>query len=131
LDFRVIFKLIFVATSLHHFFNYLYSVKALYFILALYVTALSVYPCSDENTCTDEKQMGEQIANASEHPHSANEKDLCTPFCICACCATHIRISYASSIDFAGVIHNTKETIPYIEKRVLSDYSHIWQPPKI
>jgi len=106
-------------------------VKAIYFILALYVTALSVYPCSDANTCADEKRIGEQVANVADHPHSTDEQDLCTPFCICSCCATHIKVSLISMVGVNAVLHNTKEVIPYIEKRVLANGNHIWQPPKI
>lgn len=112
-------------------FRYICIVKVIRFILAIYVIALSVYPCSDPYTCKDELQQGEQVANVSDHEHSDDEQDVCTPFCICSCCAAHIRLSIVSDVDFAGAIHNTKEAIPYIEKQVLSDHNHIWQPPRI
>ncbi len=119
------------ATLLHNFFVYLCKVKLVYLLLAIYVTVLTVLPCSDPDTCQDEIQNGGQVANVSDHEHSDNEQGVCTPFCICSCCAAHIRLSSASDIDFAGVIHNTKQTIPYLEKLVLSDHNHIWQPPRI
>ncbi len=119
------------ATPLHDFFVYICIVKPIRFILAIYITALTVFPCSDPYTCKDELQKGKQVMSISDHEHSEDEQDVCTPFCICSCCAAHIRLSSASDIDFAGVIHNTKQTIPYLEKLVLSDHNHIWQPPRI
>ena len=104
--------------------------KAIRFILAIYITALTLYPCSDRDACQDELQEGEQVAYIADQAPS-DEMDICTPFCICSCCAAHIRLAPVSDIDFAGVIHNTKETIPYIEKQTLSDHNHIWQPPRI
>jgi hypothetical protein len=113
------------------FFNYLWIVKLVRIILAIYITVLTVYPCSDPNTCIDELQNGVQVVGVSDHEHSDAERDVCTPFCICSCCAAHIRLSSGSDLDFAGVIHNTKEIVPYIERQSLSDHNHIWQPPRI
>jgi hypothetical protein len=106
-------------------------VKVIKLILAIYITALTVYPCGDQYTCKDEHQNGEQVTNVSDHEHSDDEKDICTPFCICSCCAAHIRLSSISNITLTGVTHNTKKIIPYVEKQVLSDHNHIWQPPRI
>jgi len=111
--------------------DFSFSFAIVKIILAIYIAALSVYPCSDPYTCKDELQKGEQMVSVSDHEHSDQEQDVCTPFCICSCCAAHIRLSIVSNIDFDGVIHNTKETIPYIERQVLADNNHIWQPPKI
>ena len=105
--------------------------KIIRFILAIYITVLTVYPCSDPYTCIDEFQNGVQVVSVSDHDHSDAERDVCTPFCICSCCAAHIKLSAISDIDFAGVVHNTKATVPYMERQSIADHNHIWQPPRI
>jgi hypothetical protein len=97
----------------------------------MYVIALSVYPCSDGNTCADEIKNGQQSIGVSDHEHSDSEEDLCSPFCICSCCAAHIKLSPISDLNFPTVVHNTKEIIPYLEKQIVFDHNHIWQPPRI
>jgi hypothetical protein len=101
-----------------------------YILFAFYLLFLAIYPCSDASSMSEQNSEIVTIA-AYDHANSNQDQDLCTPFCICACCAAHIKLSPLADIDFAVVIHNTKETVPYIEKQVLSDYNHIWQPPRI
>ncbi|MEZ4945089.1 MAG: DUF6660 family protein [Cyclobacteriaceae bacterium] len=100
-------------------------------IFAFYILFLALYPCSDANSRAIEQKSEIVSALQSTHLSSGMEADICTPFCICACCAAHIKISALSDLDFLGVIHNTKANIPYIEKKVLSGNSSIWQPPRI
>ena len=105
--------------------------KVIRLLFTIYIMSLTIHPCEDRDICNDELQKREQATSISEHQDADKEQDVCTPFCICSCCAAHIRLTSIANIDFTGVLHNTKETIPYLEKQVLSDYSHIWQPPRI
>jgi hypothetical protein len=118
------------ATQLHHFFVYLCIVRIGHILFAFYLLFLAIYPCSDASSVSEQKSEIVTLA-VYDHGNSTQDQDLCTPFCICVCCAAHIKLCPLADMDFAGVIHNTQETIPYIEKQLLSDYSHIWQPPKI
>lgn len=104
--------------------------KVAHFIFAVYILLLSVYPCSDNDTCADEQKIGITQIDTGSHHHTNSEQDLCTPFCICACCAAHIKLTFLANTDLAGVIHNTKVITPYIEKQALSNNNHIWQPPR-
>jgi len=103
-------------------------VKVIRLLFTIYIISLTVHPCADQG---DELEKGDQVAYVSDHPHSDGEQeDVCTPFCICSCCAAHIRLVTISNEDFTCVLHYTKEVTPYLEKQVLPDYSHIWQPPR-
>lgn len=97
----------------------------------MYVIALSVYPCSDGDTCVDEIRNGQQLDSVYNHEHSDSEEDLCSPFCICSCCAAHIKLSSIPTLNFPPVVHNTKEIIPYLEKQITFDNNYIWQPPRV
>ncbi|HRK52681.1 MAG TPA: hypothetical protein PK185_02135 [Cyclobacteriaceae bacterium] len=100
-------------------------------IFAFYILFLAVYPCSDANSRVIEQKSEIVSALQSTHLSSGMEADICTPFCICACCSAHIKISTLSDLEFSGVIHNTKANMPYLEKRFSSGNSSIWQPPRI
>lgn len=100
-------------------------------LIAFYILTLTVFPCSDRETCADERNLGSAIVNVPDHDHSGSEADYCTPFCICSCCATHIQLQYASYFPFVNLIHNTSLSTRYIEKSSLNNSKAIWQPPKI
>jgi hypothetical protein len=106
-------------------------VKTIRFLFAIYVLFLAVYPCSDKETCADERKAGVAVVDVAAHDHSSNEQDFCTPFCICSCCAAHIRLNHVSDISVATLVHNTKIATLYFEKPLLNKAKSIWQPPKI
>lgn len=105
--------------------------KAIRFLCALYIIALSVYPCSDANTCADEKENGIAFVDYEGSGHSDGEQDACTPFCVCSCCAAHIQLNYSAAASLTMPVHNTKLNTPYFEKPLLHNAKAIWQPPKI
>ena len=129
--FQAIFNDYHVATLLHRFFTYFCAMRVMRFLLAMFVLALSVYPCSDKETCADERKTGVTFASVTDHDHTSSEVDQCTPFCICACCAAHIQLNRLSSIAFSNLIHNTQVATFYFEKPLLDNAKSIWQPPKI
>jgi len=104
-------------------------VKIRTLIFTLYLLALAVYPCSDASTCTDEKKDTTKI-ELTQHDHSEDEGDACTPFCICSCCAATIRLT-TSDVTLVENNHHTLHTIPYTERHLLSNAHTIWQPPKL
>jgi hypothetical protein len=106
-------------------------VKVIRFLLAIHIGFLSVYPCSDSETCADEQKSGITYVDNNSHEHSSDEQDLCSPFCICACCAAHIQLNHVADITFTNMIHNTKVSTLYREKPMLNNSHSIWQPPKI
>lgn len=99
-------------------------------ILTVYLLALAIYPCSDANTCTDERKDGKAKIELTQHDHSEDEGDACTPFCICSCCAATIRLTTAD-VTLAEYTHHTLHIIPYTERYLLSNVHAIWQPPRL
>lgn len=97
----------------------------------MYIVALSVYPCSDKETCADERRKGSIVINTDDHDHTSGEMDRCTPFCICSCCAAHIQLNHLSEITFANFVHNTLVATLYFDKTFLNNAKAIWQPPKL
>jgi hypothetical protein len=106
-------------------------VKVIRFIFTLYITFVTVYPCSDGNTCLDEQKAGITVVNESTHEHGSSERDLCTPFCICSCCAAQVQISSLAYQEFLTFEHNTKQLALYFERPISNTSHSIWQPPKI
>jgi len=104
-------------------------VKVIRFIIAMSVFAMSVYPCSDAETCVDEQNIGMVVVNHDNH--STAEQDLCSPFCFCSCCAAHAQIKGSSYASPDNLFHNTAVATPYMEVPILNSDNVIWQPPRI
>jgi hypothetical protein len=117
-------------TLLRWFFVYLCIVKVIRFIFALYILYMAVYPCSDSKTCVDERNAGIALVNQANHDHSSSEQDLCTPFCICSCCAAHVQIKCSNYASQVNLPLNTKLIPLYLEKPIINNGVSIWQPPK-
>ncbi|SEJ65040.1 hypothetical protein SAMN05216327_11534 [Dyadobacter sp. SG02] len=105
------------------------------YLLAFYVLALSCIPCQDEAVPLPNSSVkayvaaGAAVANAEE----AHQEmiDLCSPFCICACCAS-VTINPA----IAALPENAvSQLIPpadfsYLQILYTGDRAGIWQPPQ-
>ena len=107
------------------------AVKILRFIFALYILFMTVYPCSDKETCADERKAGITFVTVTDHDHTSSEVDQCTPFCICACCAANVQLNQIADIAFTNLVHNTLLATLYREQPVLTPGNSIWQPPPI
>jgi hypothetical protein len=99
-------------------------VKFAHFIFALYVAALSVYPCYD--ICKDEScSVTSEVRN--QHDEGG---DVCSPFCLSTCCGVHI----ISQNAFEGV-SVTSDSVAEVSSYQLvftpSIVVPIWQPPKL
>src|SRR5690349_15589577 len=100
-------------------------------LFAVYLLALSVYPCSDKSTCSHEKKDGIAIVNPNHHDHKQAEQDICSPLCICSCCAASVQLTVNYIHLPVYIEHRTKHIIPYQEKALLNFPQAIWQPPRI
>lgn len=93
------------------------------------LTALSTYPCTDGGSCADEKKTGKTVT-VSEHEHSPNEIDLCSPFCVCSCCSTQVsQPNYFFYTAFSPMYSDFNSKVR--SHSVKSIYFSIWQPPKL
>lgn len=88
---------------MHRFLHTLAVLKFIAIILSIYVSCLTLVPCSDfENTHSD-KELS--IEATHDHDHSGDcDDDTCTPFCMCACCHTNVIVSEAVIDDNSDLI---------------------------
>jgi hypothetical protein len=102
-------------------------VKGLFYIFfAFYFLFLSVIPCGDKEGCNEFQQAG--FAQTTHHEDHNDE--VCTPFCVCSCCATHF---VATSIESQFIV-TSAETQCYADpatSKVNGAVLPIWQPPKL
>jgi hypothetical protein len=96
-------------------------------ILSVYVLFLTGLPCVDNPW-----ENGKDVAGCSHNPADghAPDTDLCSPFCVCDCCATQV-VYMDNTVHFDGMSCE----IPYFFIFTSEDPStiaySIWQPPKI
>ena len=96
-------------------------------LLATYLFALMVLPCND--SCSSDGDKKTKTFDTAQEHHD-EDKDVCSPFCFCSCCA-------AAMITFQFKDFNF---IPTYFLRYFSALEHvffpkvncsIWQPPKL
>lgn len=104
--------------------------KLRHLLLAVYVFLSALYPCRDSDLHEDPIKDAIAVVADHDHSHSGIELDICTPFCICSCCAAHIKISVPENIEADKPEHNTKLNTLYIEHPTLDLTHSIWQPPR-
>lgn len=91
-------------------------------ILAIYVFALSVRPCSDAQM--DGHELCSVQAEGDQHEHM----DLCSPFCTCTCCAA-VTLLKAEPIQRAMPL----SALLHIEGTAFvrsMPRPSVWQPPQ-
>lgn len=102
--------------------------KVICFLLSIWIVFCAGRPCADRSSvCSAEKaQM------ASVHmPHTDQEADtdLCSPFCVCYCCAVSTALPkgfhFAIKTDILPVPPNT-----FICPPVRDYHNACWQPPR-
>jgi hypothetical protein len=90
---------------------------------------MAFLPCSDIAECSNQEKPSINITtNHSDHAHT---EEMCSPFCSCACCASHI-----FSFNYVQYVSGK---IMFIEKKYdlnVAFYcndiaNNIWQPPRI
>jgi hypothetical protein len=105
--------------------------KCFTLLFSLYLFALAILPCSDNNDC---KYLSTTQAMFSAFDHSNHHEDIehCTPFCICSCCGQTCCLPLLS-IDFSSNIYfKLSQKIAVRQSSFLSELKDsIWQPPKI
>ncbi len=100
--------------------------KAIYIFFCFYFIALTAKPCTDREDCNEFKQT-----EMSKDDHQKQHADeICTPFCVCSCCATHVLVTdYPSAtIELISIdsIYKNQE-----DSKVSSIIISVWQPPKL
>lgn len=110
--------------------------KWLTIILSLYLLGLSLWPCADEALSPAGKEGSTVLTplNAPESGTSHQDHDLCTPLCICTCCAattTVVPQFEYTLIPPAETIVVSVAAFAYAPIHWADSLSAIWQPPKV
>ena len=102
--------------------------KLAFYIFAFYTVVLSCIPCQDELQLPVYEQS---IVSADAGPDRPNSIDLCSPFCICACCAgITLQHSIACLPDLQSYSFSEEKSFAYISHADSGNSIRIWQPPK-
>lgn len=105
--------------------------KIISYILSVYLLVLSLVPCSDSmvfihSECEANTELVDSNKNHSDHEH----EDLCTPFCICACCGSVAAMP--TILDYIGIFTKISTPCIYISLTIFFDYSKgLWHPPAL
>lgn len=102
---------------------YFCAMRMLTYILAILVLTLSCLPCADASV------TGAQMNSVTTHSDQDYHEDACSPFCICACCATS---SYVYHTTFTLVWPSSSPNYSFFYVHTLHEISlPIWQPPQL
>jgi hypothetical protein len=119
------------ASLLYVFLSYLCgSMKVALYILAVYTILLSCIPCQDKEVVSlGIPPVISMSATVNQPPHDL--PDLCSPFCICTCCAgmdipvLKTYLPEKPAADFAR-----PSASPYTSAIPSGGASSVWQPPR-
>lgn len=103
------------------------------FILAITVMALSLMPCADLDEMLIAEQHRQEAMHQSPCRHDADPlRDLCSPFCHCACCASFTVPQSAIRVPAPIYFHAPVAVFAgYRQERLLSISLPVWQPPQL
>lgn len=102
--------------------------KYLAFILAIYIFALNLAPCADNDSSGNTTHI--EISEGFNDDHQHEKSDFCSPFCICQCC--HINATYFEILDFNIGSNNISTVVFYHIEGIVKDFSsNILQPPQV
>ncbi|GGN04652.1 hypothetical protein GCM10010967_44560 [Dyadobacter beijingensis] len=100
------------------------------YLLAFYVLALSCIPCQDDAPAWPGSDAAATTISKSDIGHR-EVIDLCSPFCICACCAS-VTISPAlAALPETPVTQLVPPArFAYLQMHYTGNLAGIWQPPQ-
>lgn len=105
--------------------------KSALYILAFYTLLLACIPCQDEVfTRIDQNPVSVVDAGVDHPPHGS--ADLCSPFCICTCCAgMDIPVLITSLPERPTACFTKKPDSLYLSAVPSGGSSSVWQPPRV
>lgn len=106
--------------------------KLVHYILALYTVLLSCIPCQDVVIAASDNANTVNIISGAEDTNNHSSVDLCSPFCICACCsAITLQHTIATLLETPFFSFPDEKTFDYSHRTGSGDLTSIWQPPRI
>lgn len=86
-------------------------------------------PCADISAMNDSNAKTE-LKKASQHHHQNQQRDACSPFCHCTCCAgftvSHFPLQF-TIIPIAA----SKQKSSFLPSAVIDITLPVWQPPQL
>jgi hypothetical protein len=104
-------------------------VKILAFIMAFLVLALSVMPCADIGVSANDSKAKTELAKSNTQKGDT-QRDDCSPFCHCTCCAGFSINHFVASITIIPPYESTTKTA-HLPSSVFDVALPIWQPPQL
>lgn len=106
--------------------------KWTHFLMAIYLMAVSFYPCTDSDI-VDATDNAVELTHNHEHHSDDGAHHICPPFCACNCCSVKV-LNYSTSFTFEFPLpYNSialKESF-YVYNLSDSYSGSIWQPPQL
>jgi hypothetical protein len=104
--------------------------KLISYLLAFYTIALACIPCQDEISLPLQDHIRTEVSTTHDHD-TTPVADLCSPFCICACCAAITLLGAPSCLPEIAVKPRYEQTyFTYNSPFGSNSLNAIWQPPK-
>lgn len=103
------------------------------FILSLILLGTTFVSCSDLAAVSLPVQQAEVQLVQQDHNHDSAHSssfDLCSPFCSCHCCHTHVVPQNGATLVWDKEETPNKPSFHYFSYFSRTNFS-IWQPPKI
>jgi hypothetical protein len=105
-------------------------IKVIAYLLAFYTIVLSGFACQDKDRVFVQNLSQQQEITTGEDGCEA-PVDLCSPFCVCACCASITLTGTASvPIKISLTFPVTTVLFSYCQPFSSGNSAGIWQPPK-
>ncbi|WP_339698405.1 DUF6660 family protein [uncultured Roseivirga sp.] len=102
--------------------------KLITLFLALTIFGLSTFPCGDGAPVSGEVQIEASVSNFELTADPLPHLDLCSPFCSCHCCHTHMATSIVAGFVFEKPSSFYQEGV---SKGVIAPDFGFFQPPKL
>jgi hypothetical protein len=99
------------------------------YILSLYLLAISCIPCTDEVATLDNSTQTILLLTDTQ-TDASQETDLCSPLCVCSCCAGFVLSTVQHTLPKAIGFSQAIKSLYKQESLSCLSFS-IWQPPKI
>ena len=98
-------------------------------LIAVFMTLVACMPCSDTYGYPEPAAKA-SVASATAENHQESG-DVCTPLCICSCCAGFSQPAPAPLHMEAKPVFRRTPLLSIYRERHLTVHASIWQPPKL
>lgn len=116
-------------SSIQNLFLYLQPMKFLFFIMGFFLLYLSCLPCGDSKECNVKTPV--EISATDNHQQHNHPAEICTPFCICSCCAASAFYSTFSKAQVNKIVFQSQKYPLYNVAFNTEAHYSIFQPPKL